>query len=72
LSGNSGQLPQTERDTRAGKISHEMALDKAQREYKKYRREKLAVSTAIEKHLAEMEKGIKQLKAGRKQSGKSG
>jgi hypothetical protein len=55
--------------THAGKISHEMALDKAHQEYEKYRREKLTAPTAIEKHFAEMEKEIKQLKAGRKRRG---
>ena len=58
--------------THAGKISHEMALDKAHREYEKYRREKLAVPTAIEKHFAKMEKEIKQLNAGRKRKSKNG
>lgn len=57
--------------THAGKISHEMALDKAHQEYEKYHREKLATPTVIEKHFAEMEKEIKQLKAGRKRRGKN-
>jgi hypothetical protein len=58
--------------THAGKISHEMALDKAHQEYEKYLREKLTAPTAIEKHFAEVEKEIKQLKAGRKRRGKNG
>ncbi len=35
-------------------------------------REKLTAPTAIEKHFAEVEKEIKQLKAGRKRRGKNG
>jgi len=58
--------------THAGKISHEKALDKAHQEYKKYRREKLSAPTAIEKHFAEVEKGVKQLKAGKKRRDKNG
>jgi hypothetical protein len=58
--------------THAGKISHEMALDKAHQEYEKYHRERLTAPTVIEKHFAEMQKEIKQLKAGRKRRGKNG
>jgi hypothetical protein len=58
--------------THSGKISHEMALDKAYQEYEKYHREQLAAPTAIEKHFAEAEKEIKQFQAGRKQRGKKG
>ena len=57
--------------THAGKISHEMALDKAHQEFEKYHREKLKAPTPIEKHLAEVVKEIKQLKTGRKRRGKS-
>jgi hypothetical protein len=58
--------------THAGKISHEMALDKAHQEYKKYHRQKLTAPTAIEKHFAEVEEEVKQLESGRKRKGKSG
>jgi hypothetical protein len=58
--------------THAGKISHEKALDKAHQEYEKYRREKLAAPTAVEKHFVDAEKEVKQLESGRKRRGKNG
>jgi hypothetical protein len=47
-------------------------LDKAHQEYEKYRREKLAAPTAVEKHFVDAEKEVKQLESGRKRRGKNG
>lgn len=52
--------------TNAGKISHEMALEKAYKEYEEYYRRKLAAPTAVEKHFVDAVKEIKQIEAGRK------
>jgi hypothetical protein len=56
--------------TNAGKISHEKALEKAHKEYEKYRKEKLLKPTAVEKHFVKAEKEIKKLESGRKQKNK--
>jgi hypothetical protein len=58
--------------THAGKISHEKALEKAHQEYEKYRQEKLAAPTAVEKHFIDAEKKIKKLESARKRKDKKG
>lgn len=58
--------------THAGKISHEKALEKAHKEYEKYRKEKLSMPTAVEKHFVKAEKEIKSLESGWKQKDKKG
>jgi hypothetical protein len=54
----------------AGKISHEKALQKAHKEYEKYRRAKLTEPTAVEKHFLNAEEKIKKLESARKQKDK--
>jgi len=56
--------------THSGKISHDMALEKAHREYEKYRKEKLSNPTAVEQHFVKAEKEIKKLESTRKHAGK--
>jgi hypothetical protein len=51
--------------TNAGKISHEEALEKAYKEYEKYRCQKLDAPTAAEKHFVDAVKEVKQIEAGR-------
>ncbi|MCP5049557.1 MAG: virulence RhuM family protein [bacterium] len=56
--------------TNAGKISHEKALEKAHKEYEKYRKEILSKPTVVEKHFVKAEKEIKKLESSRKQKDK--
>ncbi len=58
--------------TKAGKISHEKALEKAHKEYEKYHKEKLSKPTAVEKHFVDAEDKVKRLEAGKKVEGRSG
>jgi hypothetical protein len=58
--------------TNAGKISHEKALEKAHKEYGKYRRAKLTSPTTVEKHFINAEKEIKKLESDRKRKDKNG
>ena len=58
--------------TSAGQISHEKALEKAHKEYEKYRRQKLATPTAAEKHFVEAEKEVKQIETGQKELERDG
>jgi len=51
--------------THAGKISHDLALNKARQEYEKYRKELLEQPTEVENHFIEAEKIIKQIDAGK-------
>ncbi|MDD5596468.1 MAG: virulence RhuM family protein [Victivallaceae bacterium] len=54
----------------AGKISHSMALERANKEYEKFRIKKLSEPTEVEKHFIEAEKEIKQIAASKKKGGK--
>jgi len=56
--------------THAGKIGHEKALEKAHKEYEKYRRAKLIEPTAVEKHFLNAEEKIKKLESARKRKDK--
>lgn len=55
----------------AGKISHELALEKAHGEYEKYRKEQLNAPTPVEKHFIEVEQKIKRLEKTVKRKSKS-
>ncbi len=50
----------------SGAVSHEMALEKAHKEYEKYIIKKLEEPTEVEKHFIEAEKEIKHLESERK------
>jgi len=52
----------------AGKISHEIALQKAHDEYEKFRLKQLSEPTDIEKHFIEAEKELKQIEATKKRA----
>jgi len=47
--------------THAGKISHQIALDKAKAEYAKYRQQLNELSSSVEKHFIEAIKEVKQI-----------
>ena len=49
-----------------GKISHEVALQKAHEEYEKFKIEQLNEPTEVEKHFIEAEKELKQIESGKK------
>jgi hypothetical protein len=55
----------------AGKISHELALNKARDEYGKYRLKQLEGPTAVEKHFIEAEQELKQIESSKKNLRKS-
>ena len=61
-----------ERDilTHTGKVSHEMALQKAHAEYEQYRKEHLTEPTPVERQFMEAIKKLKQLVPPKKQRGK--
>lgn len=67
-------LKLSERDilTHAGSISHNAALEKAHREYEKYRKRMLVEPSEVEKHFIEAEKEIKQIEGKRKRGPKNG
>lgn len=46
----------------AGKISHQVALDKAHEEYEKFNQLQLNQVTEVEKHFLEAEQKLKELK----------
>ncbi|PKL44160.1 MAG: hypothetical protein CVV41_05850 [Candidatus Riflebacteria bacterium HGW-Riflebacteria-1] len=50
----------------AGKISHDQALEKAHKEYEKFRKASLAEPTEVEKHFIEAEEELKRLEAAKK------
>jgi hypothetical protein len=50
----------------AGKISHDMALQKAHGEYEKFRQTQLSSPTAAEKDFVEAEKELKQIESAKK------
>jgi len=52
----------------AGKISHEKALQKAHKEYEKFRIKQLEEPTEVEKHFIEAEKELKQIESGKKKN----
>ena len=58
--------------THAGTVSHEQALDKAQEEYEKFRREHLNDPSPVEGHFLEAVKELKQLEESRNPSDKEG
>ena len=47
--------------THAGKISHQIALDKAKAEYAKYRQQLNELPSPVEKHFIEAIKEVKQI-----------
>lgn len=66
----------SERDilTHAGKISHQIALDKARREYAKYQQQMKELPSPVEQHFVEAIKEVKQIdsaKPKKRQSSKS-
>lgn len=67
-------LKLSERDilTHAGKISHNAALEKAHKEYKKYRKKALSEPSEVEKDFIEAEKEVKQIESKRKRGPKNG
>lgn len=56
--------------THAGRISHEEALDKAYKEYEKYRMLHLEEPSEVEKHFIEAEMELKKIETSRKKRGK--
>lgn len=67
-------LKLSERDilTNAGKISHDVALEKAHKEYEKYREKMLSEPSEVEKHFIEAEKEVKQIESKKKRGPKNG
>ncbi len=67
-------LKLSERDilTHAGKISHNTMLEKAHKEYGKYKKKMLSAPSEVEKHFIEAEKEIKQIESKRKRGPKNG
>ena len=55
----------------AGKISHELALEKAHGEYEKYRKEQLNAPSSVERHFIEVEQKVKRLEKTVKRKSKS-
>ncbi len=56
--------------THAGKISHDTALEKAHKQYEKFRQLELSQPTEVEKHFIEMEQEIKQIEPTKQQRDK--
>lgn len=65
-------LTMTGRDllSHAGKISHQVALDKAHAEYQKFHQQTLQQPTTVEKHFIEAEQQMKQISVTKQQSSK--